>query len=197
LNTAFLTLCMSISSSMLVFWGGSWLIWGNGAFKHLFASLFFASPVFIVFFAFFYWLSDKYVNKYQSLILNIKIKVSDKTDSTYQMLVLNIKNNISKYVCPEKKQKKYLSRYVLYGSSLGAFVGSWNFLFLLDLERDPSGAIIYIFLVYFPSFLVCLPWSLITIFTEGDMLNGTIMAAGAILNGSLIGAAYGALKKSN
>jgi len=88
-------------------------------------------------------------------------------------------------------------RYSLYGATFGAFIGSWNFSYLLQLEKDPSGYIIYLFLVYLPSFLLCLPWSLITIFTEGNMLNATIMTVGATLNGSLIGAAYGSLKKGN
>ncbi|WP_155874936.1 hypothetical protein [Desulfuromonas sp. AOP6] len=94
-------------------------------------------------------------------------------------------------------QNSYLVRYLLYGASVGAFIGIWNFSYVLEMEKDPSGAIIYIFLVYFPSFLVSLPWSLITIFTEGNMLNASIITVGSTLNGSIIGAAYGYLKKDN
>jgi len=87
--------------------------------------------------------------------------------------------------------------YALYGASVGALVGVCNFSFLFLLAKDPSVYIFYMFLVYFPSFVVSLPWSLISIFTEGNILIATVMTIGATLNGALIGAACFALKKSD
>jgi hypothetical protein len=192
MNLTLLTLGISISSTVLVLLGGSWLIWGEATFKHLFASLLFASPVFVVCFAFFYFLTDKYVYKYRDLL---KVTIPFKHNTPLHEHALNIKNKILKREYYEKIQRNHLMCYSLYGAAIGAFIGILNLLLLLDVEKDPSGSVVYIFLFYFPSFIICLPWSLITIFTEGNMLNGTIMAIGAVLNGIIIGAAYGALKK--
>lgn len=86
-------------------------------------------------------------------------------------------------------------RYSLYGVFIGAFVGICNFAFLFELSKHPSGYIFYMFLVLLPSYAVSLPWSLISIFTEGsNALVATIITVGAILNGAIIGAAYGVLK---
>jgi len=95
------------------------------------------------------------------------------------------------------EQNNSLKRCLFYGASIGTLIGLFNFLGALSIATDPSGAVVYIFFIYFPSFIIGLPWSLISIFTEGPMLKASIISIGSILNGLIIGAAYGFLKSSD
>ena len=79
------------------------------------------------------------------------------------------------------------------GALSGASVGIFNFSFLFN--HDGSDAFLYMLTGYFPSFIISMPWSLISIFTEKFVQKVIIVSIGAILNGLMIGAAYGVLNK--
>ena len=86
-------------------------------------------------------------------------------------------------------------RSTLIGALCGVGFGLNNFMFIMGSSDDPSGFVVYFFSFYIFSFLVSLPWSLITIFTVGAMLDGYIVAFGAILNGAVIGATYDIMQR--
>ena len=95
--------------------------------------------------------------------------------------------------CSQVCTEDPVRRYAIIGALIGLGVNLTNFRYIVDSMSDPSGGVLYFFTFYIFSFLLAMPWSLITIFTDGTVLNSFIVAGGAIVNGTAIGAAYGVM----
>ncbi len=89
----------------------------------------------------------------------------------------------------DEKHSNVIFRYMIIGAGIGAFFGLSHLSFLL--QSDQSAYIIHVFSTYILALIASLPWCLITIFTSSDLLSASIVALGAMVNGALIGAAYG------
>ena len=76
-----LTLCLTLAATFLTCATVSFFIWGREALSYLLPSLLFASPVFILIFAVFYFLSDKYVNKNEEFLKQKGILFNPKSTS--------------------------------------------------------------------------------------------------------------------
>jgi len=92
-----------------------------------------------------------------------------------------------------KVQNSAVLIYVHCGAAFGILVGLYNL--FASAATGNSDAFLYMLTLYWPSYILALPWSLVSIFLH-DSLAVKLLAVtiGAILNGSLIGFAYGALR---
>jgi hypothetical protein len=119
---------------------------------------------------------------------NINLCNENKFECFTQVLGMVYRLKFSK-----KIQNNIILRYSMIGALVGSSVGMFNVSFLCD--HDGSDAFFYLLIGYCPSFGVSSPWSLLSIFVEGFGNKIIIISIGAILNGLILGAAYGALNK--
>lgn len=81
-----------------------------------------------------------------------------------------------------------IRRYMFIGASVGAIFSLSPLMFLLQSGQAYASPL---FLTHMLAYIVSLPWCLIAIFTGSDLLSTSIVALGGIVNGVLIGVAYG------
>lgn len=109
----------------------------------------------------------------------------------YFMLVTSDKQ--SKVAIFKRVQNSVILIYVHCGAAFGILVGIHN-LFAFAATGN-SDAFLYLVMFYGPSYILALPWSLVSIFLHDSLdVKILVVTIGAILNGSLIGLAYGALR---
>ena len=82
-------------------------------------------------------------------------------------------------------------RYPAGGAAVGLVAFLWHLGFLYG--HGPSVGIYHVFLVGMPTFVVGLPWSLISLAVDDALLKATIISIGISVNGAAIGAAYASL----
>ncbi|SEA12243.1 hypothetical protein SAMN05660420_01285 [Desulfuromusa kysingii] len=91
-----------------------------------------------------------------------------------------------------RKKYNYIFRYSFLGALIGLSLGSLGFSQVLS--GDKSTFLFYLPLLLF-NFVISTPWSLAIIFIDGsNVINASIFALGSMVNGTMIGAAYGSFK---